>query len=302
MKYDPNNFVNYRNNNAYVSKSKYNLDNWIAFDIEWEVSTAKNNMTFLNNYAFKSQDKIASGGSVSPVLKKQYNKIVTFGFEDSYGNSGCFDITDFGFQKSFLLVVKEKLLGYQYCFAWGSKAIVRKEKESGKLEGINGDLTILDSNFRYNGINTIIKYDKFTLIPYIKNEYQKDKQTFISDIDLLLVFAKPLVKNIMFKNKYKSLGLDEVGKALLGYGKLENKTGANLDDMSIDERKIYCLHDAHIVAELVRLNNGNILKMMDIIASHTGVSFEEVCHKGMSTIWRKVINDAIQKDISCWIL
>ena len=77
-----------------------------------------------------------------------HNKIVTFGFEDSYGNSGCFDITDFDSQKSFLNAIKEKLLGYQYCFAWGSKAIERKEKGTGKVEGINGDLVVLDSNFK----------------------------------------------------------------------------------------------------------------------------------------------------------
>ena len=68
----------------------------------------------------------------------------------------------------------------------------------------------------------------------------------------------------------------------MDYGKLDNKTGAKLDEMSIDERKSYCLHDAHIVAELVRINNGQILKIMDVIASHTGLTFEEVCHKGMT--------------------
>ena len=111
------------------------------------------------------------------------------------------------------------------------------------------------------------------------------------------MFAKPLVKTIIFKNKYKSLRLDEVGKALLGYGKLENKTGAKLDEMSIDERKSYCLHDAHIVADLIRVNNGQILNIMHVIASHTGLKFEEVCHKGMTAIWKKILDDAISKKI-----
>ena len=48
----------------------------------------------------------------------------------------------------------------------------------------------------------------------------------------------------------------------MGYGKLDNKTGAKLEEMSIEERKSYCLHDAHMVAELVRINNGDILKIM----------------------------------------
>lgn len=164
----------------------------------------------------------------------------------------------------------------------------------------NGDLVVLDSNFKANGIPSIIKYDKFTSIPYIKKDNQNHKQAFIPDIDLLSVFAKPLVRSV-FKNKYKSLRLDEVGKALIGYGKLDNKSGAKLDEMSIKERKSYCLHDAHIVSELMRINNGQILEMMNIIAYHTGLKFEEVCHKGMSSIWRKILNDVISKKISHWI-
>jgi DNA polymerase elongation subunit (family B) len=271
-------------------KSIYNIDNWIVFDLEWEDVNKQNN----NFSDYKSLVNITSGDSVPPVYQ---NKIVTCGFEDSYGNSGCLDITDFDSQKSFLMEIKEKLSSYQYCFAWGSKAVARKEKGNGKVEGINGDLVVLDYNFKANGLTSIIKYDKFTSIPYIRKDYQNYKQSFIADIDLLSVFAKPLVKNI-FKNRYKSLRLDEVGKALLGYGKLDDKSGAKLDEMSIEKRKSYCLQDSHIVAQLARINNGQILKIMDIIASHTGLKFEEVCHKGMSSMWRKILNDAISKKIS----
>jgi hypothetical protein len=156
----------------------------------------------------------------------------------------------------------------------------------------------LDSNFRNNGITSIIKYDKFTAIPNVENTVIGTNRYFIADIDLLQVFAKPLIKNVIFKNKYKSLHLDEVGKALLGYGKLDNKTGAKLDEMSIDERKLYCIHDAHMVDELSRINNGKILKMMGIIASHTGLTLEDACHKGMTGIWRKILNKTISKKIS----
>jgi len=284
------NFVKFASRKTSAPKFKSNFDSWIAFDLEWEdVNTQNNDLS-----GFKSLDENASGASVLPV---SHNKIVTFGFEDIYGNSGCFDIADFKSQNSFLIAIKEKLLEYQYCFAWGSKAIARKENGSGKIEGINGDLVVLDYNFKVNRITSIIKYDKFTSIPCIKKDYQNYKQAFKADIDLLQVFAKPLIRNV-FKNRYKNLRLDDVGKALLGYGKLENKTGAKLDEMTIDERKSYCLQDARIVADLVRINNGQVLKIMNIIASHTGLKFEEVCHKGMSSIWRKILNDAISKKIS----
>ena len=65
--------------------------------------------------------------------------------------------------------------------------------------------------------------------------------------------------------------------------------------MSIEERKAYCMQDAHITAELVKVNNGDILKIMQIIANHTRLKLDEVCHKGMTSIWTKILNDTISK-------
>jgi hypothetical protein len=45
--------------------------------------------------------------------------------------------------RAFLQAIKDKVLQYKYCFAWGSKAINHKNEENGKLEGINGDLFML---------------------------------------------------------------------------------------------------------------------------------------------------------------
>ena len=67
-----------------------------------------------------------------------------------------------------MLAVKNKLLLYDYCFAWGSKAVKYKNEKTGNLEGIHSDLVVLDNNFRLNGIESIITYDKFSGIPYIK--------------------------------------------------------------------------------------------------------------------------------------
>ena len=98
-------------------------------------------------------------------------------------------------------------------------------------------------------------------MPYIKSHGNKNKTT---DIDLVKVFAKPLVKYVIFKNRYKSLHLDEVAMALLGYGKLEGRSGADISNLSIDKRKAYCMHDAHIIADLIKLKNGDIMKTMQV--------------------------------------
>jgi hypothetical protein len=155
---------------------------------------------------------------------------------------------------------------------------------------------MVDANFRGNGISSIIQYDRLSGIPYIKNS-ESDGIHATRDIDLLKVFAKPLVKYVIFKNKYKSLRIHEVATALLSYGKLDKKSGNSIGKMSISERKEYCQHDAHLVAELVKADNGNILKIMEVIANHTGLKLEEVCHKGMTGIWTRILNDAISKKV-----
>lgn len=273
------------------------MDDWIAFDLEWAAETEQEQQENMN-----SVSKLQPNGSVFNFGGRQsvqdYHKILTFGYEDSYGNKGTLDISDFGNypnpSKAFIEGIKNKLLQYKYCFAWGSKAVKRKNEQTGNLdEGINGDLVMLDINFRDNGIPSIIKYDKFSYIPYIKNI-----GTGTVDIDLLKVFAKPLVKYVIYKNNYKSIKIHEVATALLGYGKLDNKSGSAITRMSISERKAYCQHDAHLVSELVKIDNGNILKIMQVIVNHTHLKLEEVCHKGMTGIWTKILNNAISRKIA----
>src|SRR6476661_2868687 len=215
-------------NNPLKAPPDKKMENWIAFDFEW----IDHNSDISPIY---KTDKYASGSSEPPVFNKdEYSEIVTFGFEDSYGNKNSFDITDYSSSKEFLEAIKEKILQYKYCFAWGSKAVVRKNDKTGELEGINGDLVVLDLNLKKNGIPSIVNFNEFSGIPYIKKDiFTIGNSVFIADIDLLNVFAKPLVR-LIFKNKYKSLHLDEVCRALLDIGKLDNKTGAKLEDMSIE--------------------------------------------------------------------
>ena len=195
-------------------------------------------------------------------------------------------------QQAFLTSIKEKLQRYSYCFAWGSKAVKHRNQHNDNVEGINGDLVMLDINFRQNNIPSIVKFDKFSGMPFIKNF-----GTGTIDIDILKVFAKPLVKYVVYKNKYKSLRIHEVATAILGCGKLHNKSGHNISKMSISERKEYCQNDAHLVAKLVKIDNGNILKIMQVIASHTGLTLEEVCHKGMTGIWTRILNYTISRRV-----
>ena len=155
-----------------------------------------------NNVISYSQQTInnadfTSGTSMPPVkdLQNDYHKTLTCGYEDSYANNGTFDVSDFtdcpNPEKAFLEAIKAKLLQYKYCFAWGSKAVKYRNENNGNLEGINGDLVMLDINLQ-NCVPSIIKYDKFSKVPYIKNIGSSSNSARTTDIDLIQVFAKPL--------------------------------------------------------------------------------------------------------------
>ena len=56
------NFVKFNRKNSPALKSRYNIDNWIAFDLEWEEDVNTKNNT--NNFSvYKHLVNIASGGS-----------------------------------------------------------------------------------------------------------------------------------------------------------------------------------------------------------------------------------------------
>ena len=243
------------------------FDNWIAFDLEWIQ------------------------------VNEDFNRIVTFGYDDCHGNKRAIDIFDFAHSddpdKKFVTAIKDRLLQYDYCLAWGSKSIKLKNEKSSEWEGVDGDLSVLEGNFRYHGIKSIIVFDKLTRIPSVKGAVGGKTV----DIDLLKVFAKPIIRTY-FKNKYANLKLHNVSNALLGHGKLEDKSGFDVNKMSVKERKRYCMSDAHIVADLVRIQNGDVMKIMQIITEHTGLKLEQVCHKRMTGIWTKILHDSISKKVS----
>ena len=140
---------------------------WIAFDIEWEpgsdVATRRKNNAGSSTHHYIQQ---LTSGTSEPSEEQDYNRITTFAYEDYHGNKKAIDISDFASyhnpRREFLLTIRDKLLLYNYCFGWGSKAIKHEKESTGKLEGINGDLVTLDTNFRYNNVVSIIRYDTFT--------------------------------------------------------------------------------------------------------------------------------------------
>jgi len=145
------------------------------------------------------------------------------------------------------------------------------------------DLTVLNERCIRNGIPSPVKFS-WNGKPSVENR---------THIDLCEVFRKELVKGTIFKNKYRTLKLQDVSQALLGKGKYGSGaiSGANAHSLGVERQKEYVLQDAQLVMDLSKVNNGQIMGLMQAISELTGLSLEQVCHSNLSSWWTKVFDD-----------
>jgi len=102
-----------------------------------------------------------------------------------------------------------------------------------------------------------------------------------------------MVKGTIFKNKYRTLKLEDVSQALLEKGKYGSGavSGANVHTLTREQQKQYVLQDAQLIMDLSKTNSGQVMSLMQAIAELTGLSLEHICHSNLSTWWTKVFND-----------
>jgi DNA polymerase, archaea type len=156
--------------------------------------------------------------------------------------------------------------------------------ENNNPSSYSSDLVVLNERCLKNRIPSPVAFDARTGRPYIKGKVH---------IDLYEVFKKEMVKSTIFKNKYRTLKLEDVAHAVLGHGKFGSGsvTGANVGDMPIDIQKSYVLQDARLVAELLQVNDGQVITLMKAISELTGFDLEQTCHTSLFAWWIKVFDD-----------
>ncbi len=108
-------------------------------------------------------------------------------------------------------------------------------------------------------------------------------------IDLYQIYNKPLVKTMIYQNKYRDLKLDTVSNAILDEGKFEQLDGLQIQNLPMEKQIEYVAQDANLVMKLSKHNNYEILDLMNAISIITNVPFDRVCHTGISTWWNKII-------------
>lgn len=187
-------------------------------------------------------------------------------FADSNGNRIAMHVSEMGSEKNLIQKINEILSFYPTSYAYYST-------------GPDSDLDILYERSIKNFILPIVvKKTNGKGYPRIKER---------EHIDLYRIFEKQMIKTL-YDNKYKSLKLDDVARALLGRGKKGSAKDAHT--YTVAEVKEYCLTDAGLVLDLVKLDNYRVMGLMQAMAGLVNMQLATVCHYGLSAVWRHVIN------------
>jgi DNA polymerase elongation subunit (family B) len=205
-------------------------------------------------------------------------------------------------EKELVIWIMNQILQYKLTLGWYSKG-VKLRKDDGSFTGRDSDLKVIDDACKYYNIPSIIAFDK-RRVPYVRgysydlcnqNSYYTSKNRFdwYHHIDLYQVYKKPMVKAVIYHNKYRDLSLNSVSRALLNESKFENLDGFQIQKLPKEKQVEYVIQDAALVMKLSMHNDFEILDLMNAISAITQLPFDRVCHTGISTWWNKIIADKI---------
>jgi DNA polymerase I len=102
-----------------------------------------------------------------------------------------------------------------------------------------------------------------------------------------------MVKTMIYNNRYRDLSLATISKALLNEGKLEELSGLQIQNLPKEKQVAYVAQDANLTMKLSKHNNYEILDLMNAISIITKVPFDRICHTGISTWWKNIINEKL---------
>ena len=253
------------------------------------------NELLVDNYAAIDTEYIQTNNPKKPF------DLVAVAFVNNQGGIKAKHVSDFDRypepEQALVEWTMTELLKYRLTIGWYSKGIRVQNKETGSFAGKDSDLKVIDTVCRYYDIPSIIRFDKRG-VPYLRGyHYNLEDQYYLQQnqfdyyyhIDLYNAYKKPLVKSIIYDNRYKDLSLESVSQSILQEGKFENLKGSDIKDIAKEKLLQYVTQDAQLVMKLTKHNNYEILDLMNAISNITQLPFDRVCHTSVSTWWTNII-------------
>lgn len=99
-------------------------------------------------------------------------------------------------------------------------------------------------------------------------------------IDLYKFFFNKSIQIYAFNQKYRSVTLESIGKALLGLSKIE--LHVPMSELTYNELAQYCFRDAEIAFKLTAFNDDLVMKLILALARVSRMPMEDVSRQGVS--------------------
>ncbi len=99
-------------------------------------------------------------------------------------------------------------------------------------------------------------------------------------IDLYKFFFNRSIQIYAFNNRYRDVTLDDVGKALIGMGKMRLEKG--LGELTYTELAKYCFRDAEIAFKLASFEDELVMKLILVLARISSMPMDDVSRQGVS--------------------
>jgi len=213
---------------------------------------------------------------------KKTGELYCAAFVDDMGNEDVYHLDDFPDEEELLEKINKKIMKYPLTIGYYTT-------------GEGSDFDVLHQRCQKYHLSSIVNPRKIQrMLP--------EPVHGRTHIDLFMIFDKGVVRNYIFKKRYKDQKLQSVAKALLGEGKTEGITGSTAESMTVEKQKEYCLNDARLTFKLAQVGDIDkktkmpkrdygLMKLMYALADKTGLPIQTICNFGMSSIWRKILRD-----------
>jgi hypothetical protein len=198
-------------------------------------------------------------------------------------------------ERQLILAIIRYLNKFDLTFGWYTTGVAKYDENTGDyLDGRDSDFFILDKRCEFHNIESPIAYSKSGSSTFLYDRSRKH-------IDLCKVYGKEIIQKGVFNDKYRTLQLEEVGRALLGIGKFKDSKGNEITGviahlLPVDEQINYVKRDAEITMMLACYNNCMVLRIMEFIALYSEMDYIIACHTGITKWYANIYDKMIERD------
>ena len=241
------------------------------------------------------------------------HRIIAAGFADTSGYQESF-IVDSGsdldsdkdrHERELLHKIVQIIRKYDWSVGFYSTGIRAYSNFKKKVVGRDSDLIQLHRRLERFHILSPIRLGRLSGSPYIAGDNNNH-----THLDAHRIFSNQIIRTSVYGNAYNSNDLDTISKAILGEhgheitGKYKGLSGVQFESLSDSDKHQYVLQDALLLRALISHNNYEILKVMNSLATLTGLFFRDVCNsKGVTKIWTPSwIRSQGKRSIDYWLI